>query len=64
MWTSDIDGEVGTGEAFNVSLSEGTHIIILTVTDSREGAGTSSVTITVVAPEPTATPEPAATPVP
>jgi hypothetical protein len=64
VWTSDIDGEVGTGEAFNVSLSEGTHIIILTVTDSREGAGTSSVTITVVAPEPTATPEPAATPVP
>ena len=50
VWTSDIDGEVGTGEAFTGSLSEGTHIIILTVTDSQQGGGSSAVTITVAAP--------------
>ena len=68
VWTSDFDGEIGTGESFSASLSAGSHIIMLVASDGQQTAGTATIAITVVAPEPTpvptATPAPTATPVP
>jgi hypothetical protein len=64
VWTSDFDGEVGTGQSFSASLSAGSHIVTLTVTDSRQAEAAVSISITVAAPVPTATPAPTATPVP
>jgi hypothetical protein len=36
-WTSSIDGEIGTVHSFEGTLSEGTHVITLTVTDPDTG---------------------------
>jgi hypothetical protein len=48
VWTSDKDGEIGTGASFtSADLSEGQHTITLTVTDPSGQSGHSSVTITV-----------------
>ncbi len=48
-WSSDIDGELGTGENISTQqLSEGTHIITLTSTDSDENAGTAEITVQVI----------------
>lgn len=48
VWTSSIDGQIGTGESFTRSdLSVGTHIITLTATDSGGKTGTSQVEIVV-----------------
>lgn len=48
VWTSDRDGEIGTGTSFARSdLSEGTHTITLTATDSEGESGTATVSITV-----------------
>ncbi len=48
IWTSSIDGEIGTGTSFSRSdLSVGTHTITLTVTDSQGATGTDSVSITI-----------------
>ena len=50
VWTSSIDGQIGTGESFTKSdLLVGTHTITLTATDSQGAKGTASVTITVEA---------------
>jgi hypothetical protein len=51
VWTSDRDGWLATGKEFAASnLSEGTHRIELTVTDSDGNAATASVTLNVGAP--------------
>lgn len=48
IWTSSIDGQIGTGESFSKSnLSVGTHSITLTATDSEGATDTDSITITV-----------------
>ena len=48
VWTSDKDGEIGTGASFESSnLSEGEHTITLTVTDPDGQARQSSVSITI-----------------
>jgi hypothetical protein len=48
VWTSSIDGQIGTGTSFTKSsLSTGTHTITLTATDSDGANGTDSVSITV-----------------
>lgn len=48
VWTSDRDGEIGTGTSFTVAdLSEGNHTITLTATDSEGETGTATVSITV-----------------
>ena len=48
VWTSDIDGEIGTGTSFTRDdLSVGTHTITLTATDSDGATGSDSVGITV-----------------
>ena len=64
-WTSDNGGQIGTGGAFTTTLSDGTHIITASVTDSGEATGSASVTITVgTAPAPTPTPTPTPGPEP
>ena len=47
MWVSDIDGELGHGEAVAALLSIGTHVVTLTATDSV-GASTSATVSVVV----------------
>ena len=48
VWTSDKDGEIGTGASFTTAdLSAGEHSITLTVTDPDGQSGQRSVTITV-----------------
>ena len=55
-WTSSIDGQIGTGGSFSSSsLSDGSHTITASVTDSGGKTGSASVSITVGTPpsEPT-----------
>ena len=48
VWTSDKDGQIGTGTAFTeYNLSPGTHVITLTATNSQGETDAKSVTITV-----------------
>ena len=47
VWTSDLDGVIGRGQSIETLLSDGSHIILLTATDSRWGVGRDSVFITV-----------------
>lgn len=50
VWTSDRDGQIGTGTSFPKSnLSAGGHTITLTATDSKGAQGTATITITVKA---------------
>ena len=48
VWTSSLDGQIGTGASFSTSaLSVGTHAITLTAKDSKGATGTATRTITV-----------------
>jgi hypothetical protein len=48
VWTSDLDGEIGTGETFAIgTLTTGAHVITLTATDSQGATGTATVNIAV-----------------
>ena len=47
VWTSSIDGVIGTGRTFNRTLSAGTNVITLTVTDSDGGTGSQSISLTI-----------------
>lgn len=50
VWTSSIDGQIGTGDTLSTSdLSVGIHTITLTCTDSGGATGSASVSITVSA---------------
>ena len=50
VWTSSRDGQIGTGNFFQLStLSAGTHTITLTVYDSAGATGTTTVVITITA---------------
>ena len=44
-WTSNLDGSIGSGANFSATLSDGTHTVTASVTDS--GGNTSSDTVTV-----------------
>jgi len=51
VWTSDLDGFLGTGESFSLTafdMTEGMHVITLTVTDSVGGTTRVSVTINIL----------------
>jgi hypothetical protein len=48
VWESSLDGQIGTGDTFSLSiLAVGTHTIRLIATDSQGAADTAAVTITV-----------------
>jgi len=50
VWTSSIDGQIGTGTGFSTtSLSPGTHTITLKATDAQSATGTSTIAITITA---------------
>ncbi len=56
-WRSDIDGVIGTAPSFSTYLSEGLHLITLTVTGDPSGASTEyKLYISVEAPDETRTP--------
>jgi subtilisin len=46
-WTSNLDGQIGTGGSFSAVLSDGTHTITASVTDSGGQVGSDSITIVV-----------------
>ncbi|HDZ84527.1 MAG TPA: DUF2341 domain-containing protein, partial [Nitrospirae bacterium] len=51
VWTSDRDGQIGTGLTFAITtLSRGIHVITLTAADGSGGQGTAVMTITVRTP--------------
>lgn len=47
VWTSSIDGRLGTGTGFSLVLNDGTHTITATAADSKRKTGTDSVTVIV-----------------
>lgn len=47
IWTSSIDGQIGTGGGFSASLSDGIHTITASATDSGGATGSDSIGITV-----------------
>ncbi len=48
VWTSDIDGVIGTGGSFSLTtLAVGEHLIIATSTDSMSLVGTARITIRI-----------------
>ncbi len=49
-WTSDRDGDIGTGESASMALSDGDHLVTASVTDSGGRTGTATITITVGTP--------------
>ena len=56
VWTSDVSGTIGTGTSFSTNaLAVGTHLITLTVKDSRglTNAQTRTLTVTAAVPVPT-----------
>ena len=55
VWTSTIDGQIGTGGSFSKLLSDGSHSISATVTDVGGKTGSAVVLITVGPPPPSAT---------
>jgi TonB family protein len=56
VWTSDLDGELGTGESVTTSgLSIGVHTITLTVTDSNGGIDVHPITVPITNNLPAAT---------
>ena len=55
VWTSDIDGPIGTEGSFSTTLSDGNHTITASVTDSGGKTGSASVGITVGTPPAEAT---------
>lgn len=50
IWASDKDGQIGTGGAFSATLSDGTHTVTASVTDSGGKVGSAAITVTVVPP--------------
>ena len=50
-WDSDLDGTIGTGGSFSTTaLTEGTHTITATATDSGALTGDDTITVTVLPP--------------
>jgi hypothetical protein len=52
MWTSDVEGVIGSLESFSLQLSPGDHVITLTVTDNGGRISFTSVDISVSTPKP------------
>lgn len=48
VWTSNIDGPLGTGETFRAPLSAGMNVVTLTVTDADGNSADISITLDMV----------------
>jgi hypothetical protein len=46
-WSSSIDGVIGTGASFSSNLSEGTHTITASITDSSSQVDNAVITLTI-----------------
>lgn len=55
VWTSSIDGPIGTGSLFSRTLTTGTHTITARATDSGGLQGSAQITVTVTPPSATNT---------
>ncbi len=49
IWTSSIDGQIGTGASVARTLSAGVHVITASATDSGDLSGSGSITVNVTA---------------
>ena len=47
IWTSNIIGQIGSGNTLAAALAEGSHLVTLIATDSLGGLGSATVNITV-----------------
>ncbi len=47
VWTSNLDGQIGTGGSFSATLSDGAHTITASVTDSGNNTSSDSIDVTV-----------------
>ncbi len=47
VWTSNLDGQIGTGGSLNAVLSDGTHTVQASATDSGGNTSSDSIKITV-----------------
>ena len=47
VWTSDVDGQIGTGGSFSTTLTAGGHTVTAAATDSGDKTGSDSISITV-----------------
>jgi hypothetical protein len=55
-WSSNLDGSLGTGGSISIStLSQGTHVITASVTDSQSEQGSATISVTITNTAPTAT---------
>ena len=45
VWTSSLDGQIGTGNSFMAMLSVGTHTITLTATNAGGAVASASITL-------------------
>jgi hypothetical protein len=50
VWTSSLDGRLGTGSPLTVTLSVGTHIVTLRAYDDEGASGQAFVSVDIVAP--------------
>ncbi len=55
VWTSNLDGPIGTGGSFSTTLSDGNHSISAAVIDSEGATGSASTNVTVGSPPAEAT---------
>ena len=47
VWTSSLDGQIGTGLSFSAKLSAGSNVVTLTVKDSSGNTGAQAITLTI-----------------
>lgn len=50
VWSSNVDGPLGTGGSISAPLSVGAHTITATITDSGTATDTDTITLTITAP--------------
>lgn len=52
VWTSSVDGQIGTGGSFSAVLSDGNHTVTASVTDSGSNLGSDAIAVTVASEPP------------
>lgn len=52
VWVSSLDGSIGVGGSLSAPLSDGTHTITASVTDTYGATGSATITVTVESPLP------------